>query len=194
MNLQVMKNCLKSSFIFSFVVSVFCLSFSTGVLSQTNCDNECQQDLAEARRANAKYHRVEVALADGYIADPVCVASPAGGMGIHYVNPSLVDDLDLDITQPETLLYEPTKNGRLRLVGVEYFAPVIVNGMPWFGPGPPPTGQFNSAPSLFGQTFAGPMPGHGPGMPWHYDLHVWLWKHNSSGMFAEFNPTVQCLQ
>jgi hypothetical protein len=73
----------------------------------------------------------------------------------------------LDITQPDVLLYEPTKNGKLRLVVVEYFAPVIVNGTPWFGPGPPPAGQFNSAPSLFGQTFEGPMPGHEPVMPWH---------------------------
>ena len=164
---QVIKSCLAKTFIFSFAVMVLTLSFTIDAFSQTDCDMECQKNLADVRRATAKYHRVEVALVDGYVADPVCVASPAGGMGIHYVNPSLVDDLDLDITQPETLLYEPTKNGKLRLVGVEYFAPVIVNGTPWFGPGPPPAGQFNSAPSLFGQTFEGPMPGHEPVMPWH---------------------------
>jgi hypothetical protein len=29
-------------------------------------------------------------------------------------------------------------------------------------------------------------------MPIHYDLHVWLWKKNPSGMFARWNPTVTC--
>jgi hypothetical protein len=36
------------------------------------------------------------------------------------------------------------------------------------------------------------MDGHGPGMPVHYDLHVWLFKKNPRGMFAEFNPRVAC--
>jgi len=36
------------------------------------------------------------------------------------------------------------------------------------------------------------MPGHHPGMPVHYDLHVWLWQDNPMGMFALFNPTVTC--
>jgi hypothetical protein len=46
----------------------------------------------EVLQDTPKRSRVEVALADGYVADPVCVASPAGGIGIHYVNPFLVDD------------------------------------------------------------------------------------------------------
>jgi hypothetical protein len=40
--------------------------------------------------------------------------------------------------------------------------------------------------------FQGPMPAHHPGMTTHYDLHVWLWKHNPTGMFAEWNPNVRC--
>jgi len=36
------------------------------------------------------------------------------------------------------------------------------------------------------------MPGHFAGMPVHYDLHVWLWKHNPAGMFAEWNPGLSC--
>ena len=34
------------------------------------------------------------------------------------------------------------------------------------------------------------MLGHAPGMPIHYDLHVWLQKRNPSGMFAQWNPEV----
>jgi hypothetical protein len=26
----------------------------------------------------------------------------------------------------------------------------------------------------------------------HYDLHVWLWKHNPAGLFAPTNPNVKC--
>jgi hypothetical protein len=193
MYLQVIKSCLVKIFIFSFVVLVFTSFFAADALSQTDCDTDCQKNLAEVRRATAKYHRVEVALADGYVADPVCVASPAGGMGIHYVNRSLNSDQNLDITQPEVLLYEPMKNGKLRLVAVEYFVPALAGGAPWF-PQTPPLGQFAPSPSLFGQTFDGPMPGHNPFMPWHYELHVWIWKNNPAGMFAEFNPTVQCRQ
>jgi hypothetical protein len=39
------------------------------------------------------------------------------------------------------------------------------------------------------------MEGHEPLMPrelHHYDLHVWLFKENPSGLFAATNPNVGC--
>jgi hypothetical protein len=45
---------------------------------------------------------------------------------------------------------------------------------------------------LFGRPFDGPMLGHEPGMPPHYDLHVWVWQANPEGIFAPFNPNVTC--
>ena len=36
------------------------------------------------------------------------------------------------------------------------------------------------------------MPGHLPGMPWHWDLHVWVWANNPSGTFAQWNPALSC--
>jgi hypothetical protein len=39
------------------------------------------------------------------------------------------------------------------------------------------------------------MEGHAPIMPAglsHWDLHVWLWKNNASGMFSPTNPAVKC--
>jgi hypothetical protein len=52
---------------------------------------------------------------------------------------------------------------------------------------PPP------APVLFGSVaFNGPMAGHSPGMPWHYDQHVWVWSDNPAGTFAQFNPRLSC--
>ena len=44
------------------------------------------KDLAKVRQATAKYHDVTAAYADGFIRTPECVASPDGGMGIHFIN------------------------------------------------------------------------------------------------------------
>lgn len=41
------------------------------------------------------------------------------------------------------------------------------------------------SPAITGRIYA-------PDMPIHYDLHVWLWKANPSGMFASWNPDVTC--
>jgi hypothetical protein len=140
-------------------------------------EDPVEKQLAQVRAATARYQRVEQALADGYIADSVCIES----MGIHYVKPSLMD-MTLNITQPEILLYAKHGEGGLRLVAVEYFKPDADQDLT----------TSNDRPSLFGQPFDGPMPGHAPGMPIHYDLHVWLWQHNPAGMFAQWNPTVTC--
>ena len=53
-------------------------------------------------------------------------------------------------------------------------------------------GTADDKPRLFGRPFDGPMAGHDPAMPIHYDLHVWLWKTNPRGMFVAFNPNASC--
>jgi hypothetical protein len=141
-------------------------------------------DLAKVRRVTAKYHDVNAALADGYAATDDCDASPDGGMGYHYVNPTLAMDADINLLTPEILMYEDSDDG-LRLVGVEYFLGIGAPDSPVPDPAPP-------APVLFGLPFDGPMLGHIPGMPPHYDLHVWIWKSNPNGMFAMWNPNVTC--
>lgn len=137
--------------------------------------------LAKVRLATAGYHWVGRAEAAGYASTVECVASPAGGMGVHYMNSALAADPAVVATKPELLLYEPTRHGP-RLVGVEYLKVDADQDL----------STDEDRPSLFGVPFDGPMPGHGPGQPVHYDLHVWLWKHNPSGMFAPFNPRVSC--
>jgi hypothetical protein len=198
MKIHQIKNIMKRS---SFGVAVLALVIhcftATATLAQktsssNECDAQCRQELAQAAAATARYHRDSAALSEGFIATEECASVPGlGGMGIHFLNVARTMDLTVNASEPELLLYEPTGNGKRRLIGVEYFVPVISNGAPWFGETPPPVID-NAAPVLFGKTFDGPMPGHEPGMPWHYDLHVWIWKHNPSGLFAPFNPTVQC--
>lgn len=136
-------------------------------------------DLAQVRAATTKYHDVDQAIADGYIPTDVCTSSPAGAMGHHYVNPGLIGAPVA--TSPTVLLYLPGADG-LELAGVEY--------LQWDADQDEST--FGDRPTLFGRGFDGPMEGHEPGMPMHYDLHVWLWKHNPDGMFAAFNPAASC--
>lgn len=149
------------------------------------------------KAATARFHSLTQALSAGYsMAGEPCVAAPPGTMGIHAVNHTLAADLSINPKQPEILLYVPTSAGRFELVGVEYFAVALANSpdgpVPWFDSDPPAAGWFNAAPSVLGQTFDGPMPGHNPSMPWHYDLHVWLWADNPAGTFAMFNPELAC--
>jgi hypothetical protein len=141
------------------------------------------RQLAAAKRATAKFRSAEAARAAGYTFEGICVADPQlGGMGIHLANPELAADAELDIRRPEVLVYEPGRDGRLRLVSLEYFVPDADQDL----------STNDDLPRLFGRDFDGPMDGHEPGMPIHYDLHVWLFKHNPAGLFAQFNPRVSC--
>ena len=158
------------------------------------CPADCQRQLTAARAATAQYHNESKALEDGFISTYECVSVPGlGAMGVHYINPLRMMDTSVDPSQPETLLYVRQNDNKMRLVGLEYYAPVLSNGAPWFGDehNPPPVID-NPAPVLFGQTFDGPMPGHAPGQPWHYDLHVWAWRDNPRGLFFPFNPKLSC--
>ena len=165
------------TFLIGFTVVLALLIPGTALAAPGNMTNrDALQQLAAVRQATTKYHDVKQALADGYIPVSDCEEMPgAGAMGIHYLNPRLASDLALDPLTPELLLYVPSGDG-LKLVGVEYFVANV--GQPH--------------PSLFGQYFDGPMAGHSPGMPVHYDLHVWIWQGNPNGVFAQWNPTVHC--
>lgn len=126
------------------------------------------------------------------------MASPFGTMGFHAVNPGLGTDQQVNATEPEVLLYIQSGQG-YRLTGVEYVKTVLLrdpsgNVAPWFASTPWPSNYVvvSSTPQLFGQTFQGPMPGHNPSMPWHWDLHAWIWTDNPNGIFAQWNPSLSC--
>jgi hypothetical protein len=93
-------------------------------------------------------------------------------MGFHCGDPGLIDGV-VEELKPELLLYEPQKNGRLRLVAVEYVVPFTA----WTQADPP---------SLHGLTFAA----NQTFQVWA--LHAWVWRHNPAGTFADWNPTVNC--
>lgn len=147
-------------------------------LEQTANNHTVNQQLAQARAGTAAFRRVEAAEAAGYVQASPCVEDlEAGGMGYHYLNPAnflTPENTELDPAKPQLLVYEPQKNGRLRLVAVEYLVPYGVM----------PADQ--APPRLFEQDFD----------PTDHlnawTLHVWVWQHNPSGMFAPYNPRVSC--
>jgi hypothetical protein len=150
-----------------------------------------QSGLAGLRNATAAFHDIATAQAAGYTAEVAdlagitCIADPngAGTMGIHFLNPSLLDD-EVNATTPELVIYVPAPNGRMKLVAVEY----LVLKSAWedaHGVGAAP-------PELFGQPFTLTPAGNRYGLPDFYELHAWVWQPNPNGMFYEWNPRVSC--
>jgi hypothetical protein len=134
------------------------------------------QLVAKTRAAVAKFHDVDAAVAAGYVPVGECAESPDGAMGIHFMNPALITPGVVDPARPPFLTYGPSTDGGLELWSAEFFEPEVGQPTPTYG----------------GQAFDGPMPGHEPGMPTHYDLHVWVGKHNPAGLFAAWNPSLHC--
>lgn len=135
---------------------------------------EDRQALAQLRRATAPFHDLQTAMEAGWnAAITPCLEDPAGGMGVHMANLSLFDDV-VEETLPETLVYEPRQNGTMRLVAVEFIVPFSARG------------PDEEAPEAFGQTF------HADEAVGIWALHVWIWRQNPNGLFADWNPKVTC--
>ncbi|MBA2670122.1 MAG: hypothetical protein H0U67_07120 [Gemmatimonadetes bacterium] len=166
-------------------------------------------DLAEVRAATSRFRDVNVALAEGYLREPadIChtaemMGKPAehGAMGIHFARMDLLGitgppnprvngtGTHTDFRSPAVLLYEPQEDGSLELVAVEnlvfieawhaagHTAPPSFEGVPYDRMVDDPNTELDEAHEF---------------EP-HYDRHVWLYRDNPRGMFAQFNPNVTC--
>jgi hypothetical protein len=147
-------------------------SMSTGPVALSS---GAERDVAKLRAVTARFQRFEVAVAEGWSTKITeCFENAQlGGMGFHYGNTAYIDGA-VDVEQPELLLYEPQENGRMRLVAVEYIVPFSIRPRT----APPP--------QLYGQSF---MPVDAFDI---WALHVWHERHNPRGMFADWNPNVNC--
>jgi uncharacterized protein YuzB (UPF0349 family) len=128
---------------------------------------------ADVRHANDRFADVEVATSEGYAPIPSVSGVDGGAMGIHYVNEKYLKDDAIDLAHPEAVMYEPSADGKLTLIAVEYITtkgPAELQGHLF---------AFNGAPNRYG---LGPF----------YELHVWAWKKNPTGAFADMNPNVSC--
>jgi hypothetical protein len=148
------------------LASVFGISTSAIAISQNPLADK-------VRAANERFKNVATAVAEGYAPIPCASGVTGGAMGIHYVNPVYLKDDMIDVERPEAVMYEPMENGELNLVAVEYITskgPAELQGHLF---------NFNGAPNRYG---LGPF----------YELHVWAWKENPTGAFADMNPDVSC--
>lgn len=143
--------------------------------------------LSEVKKATEQFRDVAMAEQAGYglfkdAAGIACIdLDGVGGMGIHYVNGSLVGDTVLDPLAPESLVYAPGRHGKLELAAVEY----IVFAGPW-------NAQHAKPPSLFGVTFDFTSGHNRYGIPAFYSLHAWIFRANPAGTFTPWNPRVTC--
>lgn len=135
---------------------------------------ESVNPLAEKVRAlDSRFEDVAVAKAEGYTPIPCASGLTGGAMGIHYVNAAYLKDDAVEVAKPEAVMYEPMADGTLKLIAVEYITakgPASLEGHLF---------NFNTAPNRYG---LGPF----------YELHVWAWKQNPTGTFADMNPNVSC--
>lgn len=143
--------------------------------------------LAPVRAATSRYRTLSVAQERGYTllkdkAGIACIADPGvGAMGVHFVNGTLVNSGQIAADKPQALVYEPTADGQMHLVAVEY----VVIQKQW-------DAMHHSPPMLFGQPFMLTQAGNRYGLPAFYSLHAWNWKANPAGMFSMWNPHVSC--
>ena len=139
-----------------------------------------ESDLDVAREATERYQRMDLVLADGFTPLFECISDPAAGaMGVHYVQPDRFD-AQLELSEPEALVFEPQADGRRELVAIEYIIPAAA----WSGSEPPTfLGQTLQYKTMVGPHEVDP----------YYELHAWVWEDNPSGMFADWNPEASCL-
>ncbi len=139
----------------------------------TGLGEAIDRDIAALRRATAPFRDASEAVRAGYPAVTACIANGEhGAMGLHYTHPGLRDTV-LEVERPEVLVYERLDDGSLQLNGVEYIVPIDA----W---------KKSEPPRIMGQDLK-----RADSLGIWY-LHVWNWTANPSGLFADWNPDVQC--
>jgi hypothetical protein len=127
----------------------------------------------DVRAINARFADVDAAIKEGYAPIPCVSGIEGGAMGIHYVNGAYLADDAVNIAKPEAVMYEPKADGSMELVAVEYITykgPAGLGGHLF---------AFNGAPNRYG-------------LDPFYELHVWAWRDNPTGTYADMNPNVSC--
>ena len=168
-----------------------------------------EPSLEQVRKATERFRDVKVALAEGYIADPTNTCDSAdmmgrpaslGAMGIHYFRPDLLgisgppnprvngNGTHTDFNKPAILIYEPQADGSLELVAVEN----LVFQKSWHAAGNTAKPSFHGVEYDTMQDDPATKIDEAHMFEPHYDRHVWLYRENPNGMFAQFNPNVSC--
>jgi hypothetical protein len=171
----------------AFVLLSLLAAAGCGSAAATRASVPVPSSFTAVKAATATYRNVARATDASYqVLDDAkgitCIANSTAGVGIQYVDPTLLTDATVEPNHPEGLLYDPTSAGRLRFDGVEY----IVDQAKWDGRNLLP-------PRMFGQTFQLNPAGNRYGLAPFYELRVWLWNDNPLGVFDAWNSTVGCV-
>ena len=191
------------------ITGVAAVAVAMAVCAPANSAREHEPTLDEVRTATARFKDVKVALDEGYVRDPMNICDTAdmmgkpaklGAMGIHFFRPDILgisgppnprvdgNGTHTDFNKPGILIYEPQADGSLELVAVENLVfqkswhaagnlePPIFHGVAYDNMKDDPSTKIDEA-HMFEP---------------HYDRHVWLYRENPNGMFAQFNPNVSC--
>lgn len=163
----------------------------------------------EVRAATERFTDIKVALAEGYIVDPMRVCETAqmlgkdanmGAMGVHYFRPDLLGitgppnprvsgtGTHTDFLQPSVLIYEPQADSTMKLVAVENLTFVSA----WEAAGHTDPPSYQGVPFDRMQDDPATEMDEAHGFEPHYDRHVWVYRTNPNGMFAQYNPDVTC--
>lgn len=165
--------------------------------------------LEEVRAATERFQDLKVALAEGYVPDPMMMCETAermgrpaanGAMGVHFFRPDLLGitappnprvngtGTHTDFTKPSILIYEPQADGTFSLVAVENL--VFIKAWEAAGNKAPPTFHGRPYDKMIDDP-ATPVDEAHMFEP-HYDQHVWLYRENPRGTLEQFNPKVSC--
>jgi hypothetical protein len=195
---------------------LYCLAsgvFLTACVSTQTADtprpSPGEPSLAEVRTVTERFRDVNVALAEGYVRDPMDMCDTAemmgrpasdGAMGIHFFRPDMLGvagppnprvdgtGVHTDFRKPSILIYEPQADGSLELVAVEN----LVFQKSWHATGA------KEPPSFHGVAWDNMKDDPATKLDEahmfepHYDRHVWLYRDNPNGVFTPFNPDVSC--
>lgn len=180
----------------------------TAASAQAGGHGDLARELAQIRQSTMRYRDIDVALAEGYVIPPgsECITAAAegqprqlGAMGVHVIRPDLLGitavfprvagvGTHTDFRQPAVLVYEPQANGKMELVAVEN----LIFAQAWHAAG------HTAPPSFHGYEYYHMIDNpltpsdEAHGFEPHYELHIWLYRHNPAGMFMPFNTRASC--
>lgn len=149
---------------------------------EQHLSGQTRSTLAKLRKKLRPLVTPEAAVAAGYLPSDECVAGPHGGMGYHYVNLDILFTDPFDPMNPPMLVYVPAEGGGRTLGAAEWVSIDQDQDLE----------TDDDRPSILGVGFDGPMLGHEPDQPVHYDLHAWLFEPNPEGVMSPWNPRVTC--
>ena len=191
------------------LISLMAVTAGAGAALVSAMSSPREPSLAEVRAATERFRDVNVALAEGYVRDPMNICDTAemmgrpaelGAMGIHFVRMDLLGitsppnprvdgaGTHTDFRKPSILIYEPQADGSLELVAVENL--VFAKAWKEAGHAAPPSFHVVVYDTMIDDPKTPVDEAHN--FEPHHDRHVWIYRANPNGVFAQFNPAVTC--